>query len=177
MSLCVLGLDLGTHTGYALVTDGKVTDSGVADLSIKRGESPGMRFWKFNKWLWEYARFDAAEEAWDCPFDLCAYENPHFRGGWPTEVLVGMSTRVQEFCAQVGIDHTTVHTATLKKWATVPIFPATEKRTAGKGNAKKPDMVRAARFRTGLDVTSDDEADAILAALWAAATYGKGGKP
>jgi Holliday junction resolvasome RuvABC endonuclease subunit len=55
------------------------------------------------------------------------------------------------FCSFRGVP-----VGTLKKWAT------------GKGNAKKAEMIEAARDHTGLDITDDNEADAVLLALYAA---------
>lgn len=137
MPHAILALDLGTKTGWALRLQGRF-EHGVQEFVVKRGESPGMRYVRFNRWLREtgtYATF-------------IAYEAPHHRGGAATEVANGFATRVQEFCAEMGAEHTAVHTATLKKWLT------------GSGNAKKPEMMAAVAARW-CAVETDDEADAI----------------
>jgi Holliday junction resolvasome RuvABC endonuclease subunit len=134
----ILALDLGTRTGWAaLVNDRR--ESGVQVFDVRRGESPGMRYLRFNAWLVEFVLHR---------LQIVVYEQTHHRGGAATEVAAGFATRVQEFCARARIDHYPVHSATLKKFAT------------GHGNAKKPDMIRAAaKLKPGL--TDDNEADAI----------------
>ena len=136
----LLALDLGTRTGWALLESGQV-ESGVQVFDVKRGESPGMRYIAFNRWL-----DGLAGPALD--LDLIAYEQTHQRGGAATEVAAGFATRVQECCALYGIEHTAVHSATLKKW------------TTGRGNATKPEMMAAVRARWR-HVETDDEADAV----------------
>jgi Holliday junction resolvasome RuvABC endonuclease subunit len=136
----ILALDLGTRTGWAL-WDGSRTESGVQVFDLKRGESPGMRFVRFNGWLSSWAP-NGHRPA------LVAYEQTHHRGGAATEIAAGFATRIQEFCARHGIEHTAVHSATLKKW------------TTGKGNADKRAMV-AAVARRWKAVEDDNEADAI----------------
>lgn len=138
----ILALDLGTRTGWALM-DGTRLEHGVQTFDVRRGESPGMRYIRFNAWLDAVGRVD-----------LIVYEQPHQRGGAATEIALGFATRVHEFCAlHPASEHTSIHSATLKKWAT------------GKGNAKKPDMLAAVRAkgwaRPGADVDDDNEADAL----------------
>ena len=54
----VLALDLATKTGWAL-WDGARIESGVQDFTPQRGDSPGMRYHLFNRWLTDMAvRFD-----------------------------------------------------------------------------------------------------------------------
>jgi crossover junction endodeoxyribonuclease RuvC len=136
----LLALDLGTRCGWAL-WDGARLESGVQVFDLKRGESPGMRFVRFNAWLASWAP-DTPRPA------LIAYEQTHHRGGAATEVAAGLATRVQEFCARHGVEHVAVHSATLKKWAT------------GKGNADKAGML-AAVCRRWKPVTDDNETDAV----------------
>jgi hypothetical protein len=130
----ILALDLGTLTGWAIRVDGSM-ESGVEDFTLVRGESPGMRYLKFNTWLRTVTTpiLDAAGEG---RLGLLAYEQAHHRGGAATEVLSGLTTRVQEFCARFELNHVAVHTATLKKFVT------------GKGNADKA-MMASAIYRRG----------------------------
>jgi Holliday junction resolvasome RuvABC endonuclease subunit len=134
----IIALDLGTNTGWATNLTGSV-ESGVQTFDIKRGESPGMRYVRFNRWLEELA-----EEG---P-DLIIFEQAHNRGGAATELLNGMATRVLELCAKRGVQHTSIHSQSLKKWAT------------GSGNAKKPEMISAIKKTYPL-VEDDNEADAL----------------
>jgi Holliday junction resolvasome RuvABC endonuclease subunit len=136
----ILALDLGTTMGWATDIHGSF-DTGVNVFDVKRGESPGMRYLRFNGWLAQFA-----PDGWRP--DLIVYEQTHNRGGAATEVAAGFATRVQEFCARQRIEHAAVHSATLKKFAT------------GKGNADKPAMV-AAVARRWKAVIDDNEADAI----------------
>jgi len=142
----ILALDLGTRTGYASFSDNRV-ESGVKDFPLGRGDSPGMRFIRFNRWL-----VDMIALTWPA---LITYERPHLRGGYATDLLVGFATRVQERCAEAGIECEAVHSATLKKAAT------------GSGRAGKDAMIAAAEERFGKSVTDDNEADA-LCLLWMA---------
>lgn len=133
----VLALDLGTRCGWAQWEASRL-ESGVQVFDVKRGESPGMRYRRFNVWLTEMIM----------RMDLVSYEQTHHRGGAATEVAAGFATRVQELCAGYGIDHMAIHSATLKKFCT------------GKGNADKAAMLDAVGRRWKV-VTDDNEADAI----------------
>ncbi len=156
--MIILGIDGGIKTGWAICRDGKIIESGVQTFDLGRGESPGMRFLRFRRWLRQMtpAQLWASTEQ-----HVIAYERAHHRGGAATEIGVGFCTRIQEFAAEQGYESLPVHTATLKKWAT------------GSGRADKADMVKAALQKTGLVVSldgdgmPDDQADAILIALWA----------
>jgi crossover junction endodeoxyribonuclease RuvC len=138
----VLALDCGTHTGWAVGEDGRRVLSGVQVFDVKRGESAGMRFLRFNAWLRELAQLAG-------PFDVVAFELAHHRGGAATELTVGMTTRAQEAAAEWKCENVGVHTGTLKK------------RTTGSGAAKKPEMIEAARARWRVDPQDDNEADAL----------------
>jgi Holliday junction resolvasome RuvABC endonuclease subunit len=139
----ILALDLGTKTGFALLDEGQL-ESGTVVFDVKRGESAGMRYIRFNRWLATVALHISGPPR----VGLIVYEAAHQRGGAATEIAAGFTTRVQEFCAARGIEHASVHTATLKKW------------TTGNGHAKKPEMIAAVSERWK-KVTDDDEADAI----------------
>ena len=134
----ILALDLATRTGWAMNVKKRIM-SGVVVFDVQRGESPGMRFHRLNSWLRMHVG----------PVDLIIYEQAHHRGGAATMVGVGMATHVMTFAAENNIDLMTVHTGTLKKWAT------------GKGNASKEEMIKAAQDR-GHMPKDDNEADALL---------------
>lgn len=155
----ILGLDLATATGWA-ISDGRKISSGVVRFPVKRGESPGMRFLRFRKWLKGMCVHSGDEGTQSAVFDLICYEEPHLRGAGPTAVLVGLVAHVQEIAAAYGIEHTHVHSGTLKKWAT------------GHGKASKEDMKRRASDLALRDIEDDNEADAILIAMYAEENYG-----
>ena len=137
----ILAIDCGTYTGWAARHDG-VIDSGIQTFDLKRGESPGMRFLRFNAWLEEMFSLVNPE--------VVTYEQAHHRGGATTVLMVGMTTRIDEFCARHGIEHAAVHSATLKKSAT------------GRGKADKADMIKSAKkLYPGIDIFNDDHADAL----------------
>jgi len=149
----VLALDLGTKTGWALSEGGRI-ESGVQTFDVKRGESPGMRFLRFNRWLDEthavYHRAALALGKESGRLDLIVYEQTHNRGGAATEVAAGFATRVQEFCARLSIEHAAVHSATLKKF------------TTGSGRGDKAGMFAAALAHGWITGQPDDnEVDAV----------------
>jgi hypothetical protein len=106
----ILALDLGGRTGWALWEEDGRVESGVQVFDLMRGESPGMRFVRFNGWLSSWVADDHRPA-------LVAYERPH-HGGATTHVAAGFATRIQEFCARNGIEHAAVHSAALKRWPT-----------------------------------------------------------
>jgi len=119
----VLALDLGTKTGWATLWDDGSGCSGVQVFDLKRGESPGMRYLRLGRWL---------EDEAHAFVDLVVFEQAHHRGGAATSVCEKLIGRVEECCADWGMEHQAVHSATLKKWAT------------GNGRASKGDMIDAA---------------------------------
>jgi Holliday junction resolvasome RuvABC endonuclease subunit len=137
----ILALDLGTKSGWAFGSD-RIEASGAQVSDVRRGESPGMRYIRFRAWLNEMVAQTQPE--------LVIVEQAHHRGGAATEVAAGFSTRVQEICAERKIEHTTCHSATLKKFAT------------GSGRGDKDAMIEAALVKwPELKVPVDDnEADA-----------------
>lgn len=143
----ILGLDMATKTGWAILINGKIVESGVQDFSKRRGESNGLLFMRFRKWL-----HDLTQTA---GIDLIAYEAAHFRGGAATELCVGLQTRAQEIAAELGIESAPVQTNTLKKFA------------CGHGKSGKEAMIEKARTILGRDPIDDNEADAVHVAGWA----------
>lgn len=162
---CVVGLDLGTTTGWAVLrtekprrtaprafTRGAITASGIFTLAPRRGDSPGMRY------VYLRAKLEALFASLST-ITLVCYEQAHHRGGAATEIAAGLAATVQAFCAERKIQHTTVHTSTLKKHAT------------GDGRAKKPAMIRAANATLRViskEIEDDNEADAVLCAKFGA---------
>lgn len=141
-----LALDMGSRCGWAIGNADEVT-SGVWDIVPRRGESPGMRY------LHLRAQLQTVRAAYP---DLATvfYEQAHHRGGAATEYAVGCVATVQAWCAEHGIEHAAVHSATIKKHAT------------GKGNAPKDAVMTAMRSR-GFAPADDNEADALALLDWA----------
>lgn len=153
MGNIILGLDCATKTGWCVydARTKKIIGSGVQDFSKKRGESNGLMFLRFSKWLRELISLTQ-------PF-LIAYERAHFRGGAATEICVGLQTRAQEYAVEIGIEAAPVTSGNLKKFVT------------GGGKANKEQMTELAKNVLGRDPIDDNEADAIHIARWAAETY------
>jgi len=140
----ILALDMATKTGWATNSP---AISGVESFAVRRGESPGMRYVRFQSWLTEMVAHIAPA--------LIVYEQAHHRGGAATEVAAGFATHLQSFVARNGIEITTVHTGTIKKFAT------------GRGNASKSQMMEAYHDTFGKLPEDDNEADAKWILEWA----------
>lgn len=136
----ILAIDCGSRCGFASLMNGR-TESGVIEFALKRGESPGMRFILFNSWL--HRILDLIKP------DLVVYEMAHQRGGFATEILIGMVTRIQEECLKKEIEYTSIHSMTLKKFAT------------GSGKANKEIMLEKAKEKFKEGIEDHNEADAL----------------
>lgn len=148
----VLGIDQASHTGFAIVTDGKLINSGTV---VFKGHV-GKRLSEFTSWL----RLMLQQEL---P-DLVVYERPHFRGYAATLSGVGLIAIINMLAYETGTQLMDVHTATLKKFAT------------GYGRAKKSAMTAAANEETKLKLKTkenNDEADAIHLALYGSTNFGR----
>lgn len=155
----MLALDLATATGWALLDAQGAVTSGVQAFPMRRGESPGMRWLRFGAWVREIVRLGGLAAG-----DVIAYEQPlsAHRGGAAAQVAHGLATKVQEVAADLGLELSCVGPAALKKHAT------------GRGNAKKPQMIDAARARwPGQAIEDDNQADALLVLAWALEDVGE----
>lgn len=154
----ILALDCATKTGWCLLKDGKVYESGVQDFSKTRGESNGAMFLRFRHWLMEM--WSRQGELNPPGISFVAYEQAHHRGGAATEIAVNLTGRIQEHCEDYGPAYVSVHTGTLKKFA------------SGNGAASKEKMMELAAVILGRQPIDDNEADAVHLALWAWKQYG-----
>jgi len=142
-----LALDLATRTGWALRRKDGSLLSGVQNNKPTSRDSRGMLFLRFEWWLEPMME---REEV-----GLIAYEQPHLRGGPPTEVLVGLVSIMQKIAAERAAEFTSCHSSTLKKFAT------------GRGNARKPDMIRMANeLWPEQGIVDDNQADALWLLAW-----------
>jgi len=147
----LLALDLATKTGWALRDrDGQIL-SGVQEFPLKRGESRGIRFLRFRKWLRESLELGKLGRKFcDNSPGVIVYEQAHHRGGYATEVAVGLVTDVLAEAAREGIEHMSVHSATLKK------------ATTGSGRSSKADMIAQVKlWYPNMDIIDDNHADAL----------------
>ncbi len=134
----ILALDLATKTGWA--SSGGT--SGVQSFKPRRGDSPGVRYLNLRAWLSEMREIIS--------FGLIAYEQPHHRGGYATEVLVGMATTVQAWAAEHGVETTTRQSWEIKMHA------------LGKKSGSKLAMMLACEKKFGIEPQNDDHADALF---------------
>lgn len=139
----VIGLDLGTKTGYAYTNDSKVraSHSGVADFSSRRHEGGGMRFLRFRRFL---------SELISDPEDTVVFfeEVAAHRGVHAAHAYGGFLGILSEFCEKNSIPYRGLPVGTIKKHAT------------GSGNAGKPAMLARACTAFG-HTDSEDAADAL----------------
>lgn len=166
MTRPVLALDLATRTGWALRdASGRVT-SGVQEFALRRGESPGMRWIRFRAWLVEVLSLGGLSHQTSPRTPVLAYEQSLavHRGGHAAALAHGLTAIVQEEAAARGVEVTSIAPSALKKHAT------------GRGNAKKPEVLSAARARWGRgeDLADDNEADALCILAWVLEEIGEG---
>lgn len=155
----ILALDQATTTGFCVVDEaGQIHASGVWKLADPKrtGESRGMRYIRFE------AELRKAIERWEPK--LIVHEQTILRGGAPTEIANGLKAIILKEAAVYGLDVSCVHATELKHWAT------------GNGRAEKSAMIATAEaymLQQGAGVPHDDnEADAVLIALWSASKFG-----
>jgi len=143
IAINILALDLAKVVGWATKHDS--FNSGVKDLSPKKGESTGMVFIRFRAWLDEMLRISGAK--------MVIYEKPlvgTMRNGNVAQIAYGLSAIVQEVCENHKVDYTNIMPAELKKHAT------------GKGNANKEKMLEAAKAKwPDIEIIDHNHADAL----------------
>jgi len=159
----VLALDLSTNTGWALSDRNNVITSGVQVFDLKRGESKGMRFLRFRKWLKDIIRLgELGKDFSETNPGLVAWEMAHHRGSHATELCVGLVTDTMAEAALFGLEHMSIHSASLKKFAT------------GNGRASKEDMIsKVKELYPNLEIIDDNHADALLLLKYAMDEIGK----
>jgi len=143
----IIGIDPGTHCGYAL----SPFESGVWNLSVGRHEGGGMRFVKLRNYLVKVCE----------GVDLVVYEEVRRHLGTDAaHIYGGIIAIIQEYCELKGIPYQGVPVGTIKKFAT------------GKGNSNKEVMLAAARAQwPELDIKDDNQADALFLWAWAKNEY------
>jgi len=150
---CILALDLGTSTGWALrCHDGLIT-SGTASFRPGRFDGGGMRYLRFANWLTEIDRLSG-------PIAAIWFEEVRRHAGTDaSHIYGGLMATLTAWAELRGVPYEGVPVGTIKRHAT------------GKGNADKDAMIAAAKAR-GFNPADDNEADAIALLLWAIATNG-----
>ena len=147
MSAVILALDLGTVTGWAARTDGRVV-SGVVDFRPRRFEGGGMRYLRFRRWLNETKATAGDIE------EIVFEEVRGHRGVDAAHAYGGFLATLTAWAEHHEVPYRGVPVGTIKRYAT------------GKGNAPKTAVLAAMQAR-GFDPADDNEADAIAILLWA----------
>ena len=150
---CMLALDLGTTTGWALRGHDVLITTGTASFKPGRYDGGGMRYLRFTNWLTELDRLSG-------PISAIWFEEVRRHAGTDAaHVYGGLMATLTAWCELRGVPYQGVPVGTIKRHAT------------GKGNAPKEAMIAAARAR-GFSPVDDNEADAIALLVWAIETNG-----
>lgn len=145
----ILGLDPGTHCGWAARYDDHRMDAGTWDLSNGRHEGGGMRFMRLRRHLVEVIESFTPH--------LIAFEDvQRHLGTQAAHVYGGITAIIMEEAECRKIPYRSIPVAQIKKLAT------------GKGNAKKAAMIAAANRYWLMALTDKEENEAD--ARWIAET-------
>lgn len=139
---CILALDLGTTTGWAVRGhDGRIV-SGTVSLRPGRFDGGGMRYLRFAKWLDEVADLSG-------PVASIWFEEVRRHAGTDaSHIYGGLMATLTAWAELRGVPYEGVPVGTIKRHAT------------GKGNASKDIVIDAVRAR-GFSPADDNEADAL----------------
>jgi hypothetical protein len=150
---CMLALDLGTTTGWALRGhDGLITTS-TASFKPGRYDGGGMRYLRFTNWLTELDRLSG-------PISAVYFEEVRRHAATDAaHIYGGFLACLTAWCEERGLAYQGVPVGTIKRHVT------------SKGNADKQAVIEAVRAR-GFTPADDNEADAIALLLWAIETKG-----
>ena len=153
----LLTLDPATKTGYAIGENGKVISSGVWDNTPKKAtkKQPGeSKHYRLEKLWWKLVAF---EEQTQKPITHVVYEGAagFMRGKAAVESSHQFRAIILLWASLNDIPITEIQPQDLKRFAT------------GKGNADKPEMLKAAIQKGYAGSTDDNEVDAWLILQWA----------
>lgn len=150
---CILALDLGTSTGWAIRSHDGLINSGTVSVRPGRFEGGGMRYLRFTNWLTEIDRLSGPIAA------IWFEEVRNHKGVDASHVYGGLMATLTAWAELRGIPYAGTPVGTIKRHAT------------GHGNAPKEAMIAAAKVR-GYSPGDDNEADAIALLLWVIETNG-----
>ena len=150
---CLLALDLGTTTGWALRGHDSLITSGTASFRPGRFDGGGMRYLRFSNWLTEIDRLSG-------PISVIWFEEVRRHAGTDAaHIYGGLMATLTAWAELRGVPYQGIPVGTIKLHAT------------GKGNASKEAMIAAAKAK-GFSPADDNEADAIAILHWAIETNG-----
>lgn len=153
--MTILGIDPGTHCGWAYLYGSETMISGVWNLKGGRFEGYGMRFVRMRNLLEENNQTGKP--------DLVAFEEVRRHMGVDAaHIYGGVVAVISAWCEQNKVPYHAIPVQHIKKLAT------------GKGNANKEAMLAAAKERWPTwPFVDDNEADARFIALHAATEFSK----
>jgi hypothetical protein len=150
---CILALDLGTSTGWAIRGHDGLITSGTVSLRPGRFVGGGMRYLRFTNWLTEIDRLSG-------PVGAIYFEEVRSHPGTEAaHIFGGLMATLTSWGELRGVPHQGVPVGTIKRHWT------------GQGTAPKQAMIAAARAR-GFSPSDDNEADAVAILHWALETRG-----
>jgi len=143
----ILAFDLGTQTGWALLTEGRVF-SGSESFHTSRFSGGGMRFLRFRHFL------DSLKQKAD--IQAVYFEEVRRHLGVDAAHIYGgfLVAHLTAWCEDHEIPYQGVGVGTIKRHAT------------GKGNASKEEIITAIKAK-GFNPVDDNEADSLALLLWA----------
>jgi len=138
----ILALDLATQLGWAHSSG----ESGTVSFHLTRGDSPGIRFLKFRKWLIETLE--------RLPSGLLVYEQAgSHRSNAATHVAHGLISQAEVVASEFEIEITSKSPSEIKKFM-LPKIPAKQR--------TKIRMIQAAENAWPfVDILDDNQADAL----------------
>jgi Holliday junction resolvasome RuvABC endonuclease subunit len=142
----ILAFDLGTQTGWALLTEGRVF-SGSESFQTSRFSGGGMRFLRFRHFL------DSLKQKADIKAVYFEEVRRHL-GVDAAHIYGGFLAHLTAWCEDHEIPYQGVGVGTIKRHAT------------GKGNASKDEIITAIKAK-GFNPIDDNEADSLALLLWA----------
>ncbi len=142
----ILAFDLGTQTGWALLTEGRVF-SGSESFHTSRFSGGGMRFLRFRHFL------DSLKQKADIKAVYFEEVRRHL-GVDAAHIYGGFLAHLTAWCEDHEIPYQGVGVGTIKRHAT------------GKGNASKEEIITAIKVK-GFNPVDDNEADSLALLLWA----------
>ena len=154
---CILALDLGTTTGWALRGHDSLITSGTASFRPGRFDGGGMRYLRFTNWLTEIDRLSG-------PIAAIWFEEVRRHAATDAaHVYGGLMATLTAWAELRGVPYQGVPVGTIKR------------HIAGKGNADKAAVIAAVKA-LGFKSVDDNEADALALLSWAIAQGIGGGR-
>jgi len=138
----IFALDLGTHTGWAVRDDIGIITSGTSHFTTGRFEGGGMRYLKFKHWLADLKQSSGGIDA------IYFEEVRRHLGVDAAHAYGGFMAHLTAWAEHHNIPYQGIPVGTIKKHIT------------GKGNAGKPDVIKAVKAK-GFNPADDNEADAL----------------